>query len=271
MNDRIPRPHELPKKPLVEAVFELRWHLQKRASGEEVDPGFQFLLGKFYDLISDDFPEVEDLPAASVPEHMVPSVVRHRFRKMKDGWPLIQIGPGVLSVNDTASYTWKSFQPMLKKAVDALLMVYPTKIGPLSFVQATLRYIDAVAIEPHGAGDGVLAFLKSHLHTDISVDPLLFTPAAVVSHEPAGFQLRLNYPLQKPKGMGVISFTTGQKDGAPSIIWETLIVSRETHVPKTRDEFCDWFSDAHEITDSWFFALCRGMLLESFGGNNDHD
>lgn len=271
MNDRIPKPHELPKKPLVEAVFELRWRLQKRESGEEVDPGFQFLLGKFYDQISDDFPEVENLPAASVPEHMVPSVVRHRFRKLKDGWPLIQIGPGVLSVNDTASYTWSSFQPMLEKAVDVLLKVYPTKIWPLSFVQATLRYIDAVAIEPHDAEGGVLSFLKTHLHTEVSVDPLLFKTDAVASQEPGGLQLRLNYPLQKPRGMGVLLFTTGQKDGVPSIIWETLIVSREAHVPNALADFSTWFREAHEITDSWFFALCRGKLLDSFGGNNDHD
>lgn len=270
MSDQIPKPHELSKKPLVEAVFELRWKLQRTSPAEEVDPGFQFLLGKLYDLLGAEFPEVENLPAASVPEHMAPSVVRHRFRKAKDAWPLVQIGPGVLSVNDTASYTWTSFKPMLEKAVDSLLKAYPTKIAPLSFVQATLRYIDAVPIEQDDQNKGVLDFLRYKLHTEISIDPLLFDSSAVGSADPVGLQLRLNYPLQKPQGMGVLSFTTGLKDNIPSIIWETLVVSREDHVPTTVNEFSAWFTDAHDITDSWFFTLCRGDLLSSFGGNNDN-
>jgi hypothetical protein len=57
-----------------------------------VDPGFQILLGRFYDKVSTDFPELENLPASNVPEQMMPSVVRHRFRKAKDAWPLIQLG-----------------------------------------------------------------------------------------------------------------------------------------------------------------------------------
>jgi uncharacterized protein (TIGR04255 family) len=118
MEDRIPAPHPLPRKPLVEAIFELRWALQKQPDGQAIDPGFQIFLGRFYDKVSSDFPESENLDAALVPEMMTPYIVRNRFRKTKGGWPLVQVGTGILSVNDTEGYDWSTFRPMLRKAIE---------------------------------------------------------------------------------------------------------------------------------------------------------
>src|SRR5437773_12485491 len=113
MTERIPNPHPLPKKPLVEAIFELRWVLQQPSEGEAIDPGFPIFLGRFYDKVSSDFPESENQPAALMPEMMTPYVVRNRFRKTTGGWPLVQIGTGIFSVNDTEGYDWSTFVPML--------------------------------------------------------------------------------------------------------------------------------------------------------------
>jgi uncharacterized protein (TIGR04255 family) len=267
MNE-IPKPHELTKKPLVEAIFEVRWELRPGPGGDAVDPGFQVLLGRFYDRMSADFPELQSLPIAQIPEAMVPNMVRHRLRASRDGWPLIQLGPGVLSVNDTEGYAWKTFRPLLRRCVEALFGAYPVKIAPLSLVQATLRYVDAVALDALGNQENILSFLRNHLHTKISVEPLLFGDPSVAEN-PVGLHLRLNYPLTKPQGLGVISFGTGMKENVPSVTWENMVVSKDAHVPKTAEAFDEWLAEAHELTDRWFFALCRGRLLESFGGDND--
>lgn len=43
-DDCIPQPHELANKPLVEALFELRWELEPGDHpGVERDPGFKIL------------------------------------------------------------------------------------------------------------------------------------------------------------------------------------------------------------------------------------
>src|SRR5262249_46485067 len=139
MKDRIPTPHPLAKKPLVEAIFELRWALQTQQGGQAIDPGFQIFLGRFYDKVSVDFPESENLDAALIPEMMIPYVVRNRFRKTKNGWPLVQVGSGILSVNDTEGYDWLTFRPMLRNTIQILLETYPVKIAPLKFSQVMLR------------------------------------------------------------------------------------------------------------------------------------
>src|SRR5688572_6805482 len=132
---------DLKNKPLVEAIFELGWSVP--------DPSDQFLdilPGLYFGEVRTDYPHIENLPASQVPLPLVLNAVRHRFRKEKDGWPLTQIGPGVLTVNDTVGYTtWKDFLPRISNAVSALAKVY-NKAEP--FTRAELRYINAVEFDP---------------------------------------------------------------------------------------------------------------------------
>jgi uncharacterized protein (TIGR04255 family) len=272
MTDHIPTPHPLPKKPLVEAIFELRWGLQQVSQQESQiqgnDPGFQILLGRFYDKVRQEFPEPENLPISMVPQMMTPYVVRNRFRRTKDGWPLVQLGPGILSVNDTESYDWTTFKPMLRKVVEALLETYPQNIAPLVLSQVTLRYVDAVPLKLIDENKALLRFLKDYLHTTISIDPLLFDNATL-AEAPSAIALRLNYPLEKPNGLSVIAFNSGMKQNIPSLIWENMVISKNENVPQTLLALDSWIDQAHGITDRCFFALSRGKLLESFGGNNE--
>jgi uncharacterized protein (TIGR04255 family) len=267
MNDRIPSPHPLPKKPLVEAILELRWALQPQPDGEGIDPGFSIFLGRFYDRISSDFPESENLPIAMMPDAITPYIVRNRFRKIKGGWPLVQVGPGLLSVNDTEGYDWSTFRPMLRKTIETLLEAYPKKIAPLKLSQATLRYVDAIPLNTNNDDKPVLEFLKDHLHTNISIDPLLFDDQSLAA-KAENLTLRLNFALDKPKAVGVVAFSTGLRENVRSIIWENMVISRQD-VPQDIEAFDKWIDEAHTITDRWFFTLSRGKLLETFGGNND--
>jgi len=99
----------LSKKPLVEAIFELRWKLQEPTPGIKIDPNYKLLVGGIYDKIRQSYPFYEQLPTSALPDEIAAYVVQHRFRKATDGWPLVQIGPGVITVNDTEGYTWDDF------------------------------------------------------------------------------------------------------------------------------------------------------------------
>lgn len=94
---------DLANKPLVEAVFELRWALKKNGPLTS-DPGFQLFQGRYYDRIKETFPFAKSLPAAEVPEAMTGHTVRQQFRASEEGWPVTQIGPGILTVNETVAY-----------------------------------------------------------------------------------------------------------------------------------------------------------------------
>ena len=49
--ERIPERHPLENKPLVEAIFELRWALEAQQPGIALDPGFRIFLGRYYDRV----------------------------------------------------------------------------------------------------------------------------------------------------------------------------------------------------------------------------
>jgi uncharacterized protein (TIGR04255 family) len=94
----------LRNKPLLEAIFELRWELQEQAPGLKLDPHYKILIGSLYDRVKDEYPFHEELPTATIPDEISGYIVKHRFRKSENGWPLIQLGPGVVTLNDTEGY-----------------------------------------------------------------------------------------------------------------------------------------------------------------------
>src|SRR3972149_3965752 len=137
----------LPNKPLAEAIFELRWALdEKRVQGLAVDPVFRLLVGRYYDRVKADYPNVVDLPTAQIPEELTSYAVRHQFRASKDGWPVTQLGPGIVTVNETTGYSWATFKPRLLSAISALFESYPNEIAPCVPSEVMLRYINAIPL-----------------------------------------------------------------------------------------------------------------------------
>lgn len=94
------RPEKLTHPPLVEAILEVRWQLQEQVPGVAVDPKYKLLVGRLYDRLSRDYPFHEPLPTASMPDEMLGYVVQHRFRAAEGVWPLVQVGPGLVTLND---------------------------------------------------------------------------------------------------------------------------------------------------------------------------
>ena len=89
----------LPNKPLVESIFGIRWTVSEN-SDNVVDRYHNLLLGKFQDKIQSEYPFTEALPSF-LPEPISGYAGQYRFRVNENEWPLIQIGPGVITVNAT--------------------------------------------------------------------------------------------------------------------------------------------------------------------------
>ncbi|MBN1766134.1 MAG: TIGR04255 family protein [Sedimentisphaerales bacterium] len=260
--DVIPEPHDLSNKPLVEAIFELRWELRDTGQGfPPQDPGFRIALGRYYDAVKEDYPFLEDLPSAEVPEVMTAYSVRHRFRSDKDKWPLTQIGPGILTVNDTEGYTWTDFRSRILIAVDEIFKSYPSEIHKFKPNYIQLHYIDAIHIDPDEMDPA--QFINQFLHTEVKVDPRLFEKTGSPENLEA-LRLNLTYSLKNPKGDGILNFARGIHKNKPSIILEITIRSKGENAPFNRDHIESWIEDAHSITDNWFFTLSRGELMRSF-------
>lgn len=247
----------LANKPLVEAIFELRWGLDG-PPGMAVDPYYQMLIGQLYSAVKEGYPFWERLPTAEVPEGMAPYTPHHRFRVASDQWPLVQIGPGILTVNDTEGYDWNTFLPRCASVIDTLFAIYPDAKDRLRIFEISLRYIDADNL----LGSSAIDFLKG-LKVSVGVPEALFA-AGRIGSESLGMGLSLAYPALQPKGVFQVSFNQGRKNDQDAMIWETQVLSRGTDAPHQPEEIKAWLAAAHDTTHDWFFRQIDGDLLEKY-------
>jgi len=253
---------ELKNKPLIEAILELRWALQGNEQGPKTDPHFKILLGLLYNKISSEYPELEQLPTASIPEEIFGSGIQHRFRVKEDSWPLIQVGPGILTVNSTEDYIWKDFHPRAIVAVEKLFEAHP-KLSDLTITNLILRYIDAIEFDY--SDSDAFKYIEESLKVKFQLPQNLFEKG--INQKPSSFSWQTSHQCINPKGMITIRFASGQKNGVPAIIWETIVESANIDLPEMPGGFANWIDSAHNITDDWFFKLIEGELERRFMGD----
>ena len=250
----------LKNKPLVEAIFELKWQLQELETGGKIDPHYKLLVGRLYDRCIKQYPFHDQLPTASMPDEMLENVVQHRFRKGEHNWPLIQIGPGIYAVNDTKNYVWEDFEKRVVKGVNALYESYPDS-KKLEITNLMLRYIDAIEFDFEK--QDIFEFLKEKMKIEVTMPTQLFEDTEV-EKKPLTFNGVFSFPCVKPKGIVTLRFGQGKKEDVEALIWETIVQSQSDDVPKLPSELKAWLNDAHTITDDWFFKIIKGDLLKRF-------
>lgn len=255
---------ELSNKPLVEAIFELRWDLVSSAlTSSARDPGFKILFGRFYDRVKDRYPALIELPSSQMPEEMMPYVVRHQFQTANETWPLLQIGPGILTANDTSGYTWPRFKDNLAHALDATFSSYPSDIHQFRPVQVVLRYINAIPLDPSRMN--LIDYLSHNLHTNIAIASSLSNTVVNLA-QPSDLNLNLTFPLQTPSGSCGLSFSTGKTGDEPALVWQLDAQVIGADVPVEQGNLLEWLDAAHSVIETWFERLSEGDLLTSFRG-----
>ena len=251
----------LKNKPLIEAIFELRWELQEPELGMRIDPHYKILIGRIYDRVMKEYPFHEQLPTATMPDEIAGYVVQHRFRKGEDEWPLIQIGPGIITLNDTDGYVWDDFEKRISRLLGILFEAYPDAENNLKVNRLLLRYIDAVDFD-YGKDD-IFDFLKEKMKLNVEIYEKLFEDTGA-SKLPLGFDLRFSFPSIGPKGAAYLRFVRGKRKGTDALIWETMVQSVGNNVPKAKEGITTWIKAAHDFTDDWFFKMIEGELLRRF-------
>ena len=250
----------LKNKPLVEALFEIRWELQESEAGGKTDPNYKFLIGRLYDQLIKEYPFHEQLPSASMPEEMCEHIIQHRFRKGENKWPLVQIGPGILSINSTKDYDWDDFKKRIVNAINIFYKSYPESEN-IIITSLMLRYIDAIKFD-YTNGD-IIDFISEKMNISVSIPEQLFNEGHV-EQKPLSFNWSFSYPCTKPKS--IINLRLGRSKSVENnngLMWET-IVSSQSDIPKLPSELKKWLKDAHYLTDDWFFKLVEGDLLKEF-------
>jgi uncharacterized protein (TIGR04255 family) len=247
----------LNQKPLVEAIFELRWGLDG-PPGMAIDPYYQMLIGQMFAAIKESYPHWERLPVAELPEGFTSFMPHHQFRVGADAWPLIQMGPGLLTVNDTEGYVWETFFPRCAAVIETLFRLYPEATEKLRIFEISLRYIDADSL----LGLSPVDFLRN-LKLNVDAHKSLFEGGRIGANS-LGLGLSLAYPALYPKGLFQISCSQGKKHNQDAMIWETQVVSRGADAPRQPETINVWLQEAHDTIHDWFFRQIDGPLLEKY-------
>jgi uncharacterized protein (TIGR04255 family) len=262
---------QLKNNPLMEAWLEIRWQLKETDfPGLLTDSQYPFALGIFYESVKDIFGFLEELPTSKAPEGFLPYAVQHRFRVAEDGWPILQLGPGVASVNFTTPYSWTIFKEKAHYLRLKLLNAYKT--SGLKTQSIFLRYRNGFSYN-YGT-ESLFIFLKEKLNTSISL-PKSIPGSFTEKPYPSNTNITFTYDLSIPKGVGKIKIGSGytrkvseEHEPKPKevIIVELEIGSIGNNAPDitAKSRFNDWLELAHSVTHEWFFSLIDGELFKQF-------
>src|SRR5690606_2015036 len=154
---------KLPNAPLNEVIFEIRWPLQMTDQGYMVDEGFELASGRLSILVEEDFPINRRVKSAELPEQFFPYQVIHQYWKGEQKWPVLQLGPGVFTSNNTYKfYYWKDNLNLIKKRIKWLMQAYRDNVN---IVFAGLNYIAMKETEKYGDVDSVwISFIAKNLN-----------------------------------------------------------------------------------------------------------
>ena len=192
---------------------------------------------------------------------MTGGIVKHRFRVGKDTWPLVQIGPGILTVNETEKYgTFDHFKPKVAGVIEALFKSHPQP-EDLNINSLMLRYIDAKEFD-YITSD-VCEFISNSMHVESKIPEFLLIPDKI-NNPPVNYSVRSSFRCNNPPGVASLIISTGHKLKQRAIIWNQILKSSGEDVPEMPNGFEKWISEAHDVIYSWFKDIIKGELEEEF-------
>ena len=238
---------KLPKAPLLEIIFEINWDITNKNDIVK----FQYLHGDLFSNLKDKYPYRENLLPPEVPLDIAKGMPVYRFRKEKLGYPLTQIGPGILTYNTIDElYFWNDFKTEVKHLTNSFSEVFSEINNTNLFL--TLTYIDFFEID----------FNKQNLITFINENLSLNVNQSIINNKNTNaINLTLSYQIEDNilslnLRNGVVS---NNKQGI--ILQTKLIGKKQTY---TNKEQAKWLNEAHETCSSIFKKITTDKLYSSF-------
>ncbi|MEK3776607.1 TIGR04255 family protein [Paenibacillus sp. FSL K6-4396] len=260
----------LKNKPLLETVLEIKWTTKKdhpkninlgggNLQSFKTDEFHKIFFAKMYDhLLNTGYPEYLELPQAGIPEEFATHQVQHRFTQSGHSWPMVQIGPGILTLNEALNYEWENFHTRSIQLVDNLYKLHPKK-EDLIITQLQLRYINA--IDFNFEKEDIHGLLRK-LKININYDKSLFEATGLLNSVP-GMSYLVAFKSAEPKGELLISLTSGEVNGVPKLMWELTFRSNVDELDVEK-EFEVWVDGAHRVIDRWFLTSIEGEMQGRF-------
>jgi uncharacterized protein (TIGR04255 family) len=236
----------LPNAPLIEVIFEIKWQITNKNDLVE----FQYLHGDLYAVLKNHYPVRENLLPPDFPMEALNGVPMYRFRKEKNGYPLYQLGPGILSINVTdEKYFWSNFQNDINLILDAFVNTFPNP-DRFEFVPL-LSYIDFFPIDV--ASEKPIEFINKNLNLKVE-------QSFIDSEENNEINLSLSYKLEQDLLSLIIKKGTyNQKEG---LVLHTKMIG--PRINYSRESLSKWIDNSHENLRNIFKRTVTEEFYKTF-------
>ncbi len=238
---------KLPNAPLQEVVFELLWEMDYDNSGKPIDPEFEFAQGLFAGKIKKDFPLHKRTIPEGAPFSIYPKPI-HQFWKGENQWPVVQLGPGILTVNDIEqNYTWKKYKRLVLDTVQLLNTVYTKK---LRFIFISLKYIDAVETK----GENVLGFINKNFNVDIK-------NRFQYDNEIVNLKINETFRIENVGNLDVLISSGFNQEQKPAVLWQSNIFFKHKFF---EFDIQKWIEEAHNVVSNHFKEIVKDSFYANF-------
>jgi uncharacterized protein (TIGR04255 family) len=176
----------------------------------------------------------------------------YRFRREPKGYPLIQVGPGVITLNTIdAKYDWKSYYEMCQTLIQTAIKLNPLSVG--QYYSPNLIYIDFFKLDFRS--QDAISFLNQNLKINFgqSFYKNKSFPTAITS----GFSYETEHGLLN------VLLSEGKNEKQESGLVIKTQVSGPQQEPRA-DAILGWLDGAHEFCSTLFEDMTKGQLFESF-------
>ena len=239
---------KLPNAPLLEVIYELRWILSNPKDLSD----FQYLHGDLYNAQKKFYPVRQNLVPIELPSQMFVNNPIFRFRTEVNGYPLFQLGPGVLTLNTVDSkYHWEEYFQWCKELTNAFIQVYP-KAKEFKF-KPNLIYIDFYKFD--FSNDDIIEFINKKLNINFGQR---FFKSDLNPNTVSG-----SFGYKTDDGSLNLSFNKGKDQaGNEGLVLKTQLDGDETSL--NTNTLYMWLEKAHEFCSNLFKDMTKGELYDSF-------
>ena len=241
---------KLPNAPLQEVIFEALWDMGFDANGNPTDSQFELAQGVFAKSVKSKFPYRKRPIPVDNRIRTFPKTI-HQFWKGENEWPVIQIGPGILTVHDTEKkYVWEnSFRETIEFAIKNLRSSYEEDAN---FFQFGLRYINAVEIPKEQQEQGILNFINENFRINLSNNFELTEPLSNIN-------INQVFALEDGSSLNLAISNGISKSGIPSVIWQIHIFTESKDI-----NIFEWLDSAHKVTSNIFKKIITDEFYNIF-------
>lgn len=234
------------EKAVSEVIFEIRWGRQNPIVNEVVrgetknSPDYSILLSKFLETFKKYFTSLEVLPSAGIPEDISRGAVQYRLRKSaSEKFPLVQLGPGVFSINIDKD-NWNEFKSLIVENAGK----FDNIAKGFSLENIKIKLIYLLAKEFDFEKEDLAEFIKNKLNIEVSMGK----DRKLDKMRTISFQAKI--PINNPSGDIVYSVSEGRKKELKALVWQAHLESEIPQILKEK-ELLKWLNAANLEVRKW--------------------